>query len=88
MRGMTAIAQGDQIRRLIAAAGRARKKVMNIGLIRIARRPAFDALELIASKNVLSYSSPVTFDRVRHNDLALVRTTETQAAFGNDNRLP
>ena len=49
-----AIAQGDQIRWLIAAAGRAWEKVMNIGFMGIARPPAFDAPELIASKNALS----------------------------------
>ena len=73
MCSMTAIAQSDQIRRLIAAAGRAWEKVMNIGFIRIARPPAFDAPELIASKNALSSSGPIRFDCAGHDDLALLR---------------
>ena len=70
---MTAIAQGDQIRWLIATAGRAWQKVMNIGFVRIARLPAFDALELITSKDALSNSVPIAVDCARHDYLALVR---------------
>ncbi|WP_244553360.1 hypothetical protein [Bradyrhizobium erythrophlei] len=85
---MTAIAQGDQIRWLIAAAGRAWDKVMNVGFMGIARPPALDAPELIASKNALSNSAPILFNCTRHDDIAFVRIVGSQAALCNGNRLP
>jgi hypothetical protein len=85
---MTAVAQGDQITWLIAAGGRAWEKVMNIGYIRIAWLPAFDALELITSKDALSNSAPIPFDCARHDDLALARMAGSQAAHCNGNRAP
>ena len=74
MCSMTAIAQGDQIRWLIAAAGRAWEKVMNIGFINIARLPTFDAPEPITSKNALSSSAPIPFNCVRHDDRSYVNS--------------
>lgn len=40
---------------------------MNIGFIRMARSPAFNAPELIASKDALSRSVPILFDYTRHD---------------------
>ena len=85
---MTAVAQSDQIRWLVTAAGRAWEKVMNIDFITIARLPAFDALELVTSKDALSNSAPIPFDCARHDDLALVRVPGSQAAHCNGNQAP
>ena len=59
---MTTVAQGDQIRWFIAAAGGTWKNVMNISFISIARLLTFDALKLITSKYVLSRSAPIPLD--------------------------
>jgi hypothetical protein len=88
MRCMTAVTQGDQIRRLIATAGRAWKKVMNINFIEIARPPAFGAPEPITSKDAFSSSAPILFACARHDDLILVRIAGSQAALCNGKRLP
>src|SRR5262245_2668523 len=77
---MTSVAQGDQISWLIAAASGARKQMMNIGFIRTARLSAFDALEIIASKDAFSNPLPVTFDCARHADLALRSWTQAARA--------
>jgi len=60
---------------------------MNIGFTGIARHPAFDAPELIASKNALSNSVPILFDCTRHDDIAFVRIVGSQAAHCNGNWL-
>lgn len=88
MRYMTAVTQGDQIRRLITTACRAWKKVMNVNFVGIARLPAFNAPEPITSKDAFSSSAPILFACVRHDDLALVRIAGSQAALYNGNRLP
>ena len=68
---MTAVAQGDQIRWLIAAAGRTWKEMMNISFISIAQLLAFDALELVTSKYGLSNGTPIPFNCACQVNLAL-----------------
>jgi hypothetical protein len=53
IRGMTTVAQGDQIRWFIAAGG-TWKNVMNISFISIARLLTFGALEMVTSKYTLT----------------------------------
>jgi hypothetical protein len=68
---MTAVAQGDQVGRIIAAAGRTWNNVMNISFEPIARLLAFDALEMVTSKHALSNFAPIPFDRACQINLVL-----------------
>src|ERR1700678_2682988 len=66
MMGRMAITQGDQIRRLIATAGRGRKKVMNINFIGFARlrRPDYVVGQLRKDRLPVDYTLVWTLGRV------------------------
>ena len=70
MSRMTAVAQSDQIGRLVTSASRPRHKVMNISLGATARPFAFDAPELVAPKYAFSNPEPIPLDCSYHTNLA------------------
>lgn len=78
---MTAVTQGDQIRRFVTTPGGAWNKMMNIDFIGMARLPAFDAPQSITSKDALSGFAPILFDCQRHDNLAFLRIATSTATL-------
>lgn len=66
---MTTVAEGNQIGRLITAAGRPRHQVVDISFGSIARLFAFDTLESVAPKYTLANSPPIRLDFTFQLDL-------------------
>lgn len=56
MDGMTAIAEGDQVRELVSSPHRPGQKMMDIRLSRLQRRRARDAAVIVTLENLKPYS--------------------------------